>query len=285
MAGLEQRSKWCVHLDALIRYKAWRFAGTQSPYVFVAEYPKAGGSWFCQMLAECLELPFLRNTSLPLFRPKPAILHGHFLWRPGMPRAVCVLRDGRDIAVSSYHYLLFHLEDTSLGRKVRSDLAMNDPHDIRANLPDFLEYLFDAPPLGGRRFQWQRANWAKFVESWHGTDAHVVRYEDLLIDGPGTLDTCLQEMFGIRIPRSRLEQIVERFSFARQTARQPGQEDRKNFLRKGIAGDWRQQFSTNARRTFDRLAGDALILAGYEPDRAWVEQVQDCPTLAAPRAA
>jgi hypothetical protein len=38
-----------------------------------------------------------------------------------------------------------------------------------------------------------------------------------------------------------------------------------------VVGDWRNYFSPEARESFDRYAGDELILLGYERDRAWVE--------------
>jgi hypothetical protein len=63
--------------------------------------------------------------------------------------------------------------------------------------------------------------------------------------------------------------VVDEFSFERQAGRPSGQEDRTSFLRKGVVGDWRNQFSQEAREVFDRYAGEELILLGYEKDRQW----------------
>src|SRR3712207_8037395 len=43
-------------------------------------------------------------------------------------------------------------------------------------------------------------------------------------------------------------------------------------LRKGVVGDWRNQFSPEAREVFNRYAGEELILLGYEKDRKWVDR-------------
>jgi sulfotransferase family protein len=51
-----------------------------------------------------------------------------------------------------------------------------------------------------------------------------------------------------------------------------GEENKRSFLRKGVVGDWRNQFSLEAREVFDRYAGEELILLGYEKDRKWVRE-------------
>ena len=38
-----------------------------------------------------------------------------------------------------------------------------------------------------------------------------------------------------------------------------------------MVGDWRNQFTREAREVFDRHAGEELILLGYEKDHSWVD--------------
>lgn len=64
---------------------------------------------------------------------------------------------------------------------------------------------------------------------------------------------------------------MEDFSFAKQAGRKPSKEDKSSFLRKGTTGDWRNYFTPEAAEVFDHYCGDALIAAGYEPDRSWME--------------
>jgi len=66
-----------------------------------------------------------------------------------------------------------------------------------------------------------------------------------------------------------LKEIVTKYSFKNQTKREPGQEDKKSFLRKGIAGDWKNHFSKEACQVFDHYAGKELILLDYEKDHNW----------------
>jgi hypothetical protein len=56
------------------------------------------------------------------------------------------------------------------------------------------------------------------------------------------------------------------------TVRYEDLESKGNFLRKGIAGDWKNAFTPEAARVFDAYAGDLLIELGYERDHSWVDQ-------------
>ena len=67
-----------------------------------------------------------------------------------------------------------------------------------------------------------------------------------------------------------MEAIAKKFSFEQQSGRKPGQESKTNFMRKGIIGDWRNQFSPEACKVFNHFAGNELVLLGYEKDNSWV---------------
>jgi len=45
--------------------------------------------------------------------------------------------------------------------------------------------------------------------------------------------------------------------------------EKNSFMRKGIVGDWKNHFSKEARKLFDELAGEQLIMLGYEAGHDW----------------
>ncbi len=53
--------------------------------------------------------------------------------------------------------------------------------------------------------------------------------------------------------------------------RRRGNEQRTNFLRRGLVGDRPNHFTRSAAEAFDRSRGDLLIRADYEADRSRVE--------------
>jgi hypothetical protein len=68
----------------------------------------------------------------------------------------------------------------------------------------------------------------------------------------------------------RLKEVSEKYSFKNQARRDPGEEKKSSFLRKGIAGDWRNYFNKETRAVFQEYAGKELIRLGYEKDDSWV---------------
>lgn len=264
-----------IRLRALSHKVTWllgtRFPKT-IPLTFVVGYPKSGTTWVCQLVADYLMLPFPRYSILPI--GCPAVVHGHELVRKSYPRGVYVVRDGRDVMVSAYFHFSRPIPEGDhppMNRHQRGLFpGMVNKADVRTNLPAFIEGQMRHPHATAH-------NWARHVESYHDIDhPHfaMLRYEDLLADGPSALAEAMGRITGDEPDRERARTTVEKFSFARQAGRRAGQEDRSSFLRKGQAGDWVNYFSREAAEVFDQYCGQALIASGYEPDRSWVER---CP--------
>jgi hypothetical protein len=195
-------------------------------------------------------------------------MHGHLLYTPFLKNVFCVLRDGRDVVVSAYYHMLFENEKSSplLAKKTRGALQFDDYDDIQKNLPRFIEYLF---VIENRRMF--HFNWAEFINSWWGRrQAAFVRYEDLLAGAAETLKSPIERITGRGVDMTRLRAAEEQFSFARLVNRQAGEEDTRSFLRKGIAGDWKNKFTREAKEVFAHYAGEQLIRLGYETNNAWI---------------
>lgn len=263
------RERLHAKANTIVRYGMVYFLSGRLPLYVVNEYPRSGGHWVSSMLEKALQVPFPSNR-IPPFRP--SIMHGHYLHPRGLKNVVVVWRDGRDVMTSLYHHLLFNLpENKRVGfwaHTFRRDLPFSDYDNTAENLPVFLEYFFTRPR--GPHF-----TWADFARRWHNRPETVhVRYEDLRRDAVGELQ---QVVFGLTakpLDAQRAMAIVNEFSFERLSqGRQPGQEEKGSFFRKGVVGDWRNHFSREAGQVFDHFAGQELILLGYEQDRSWVETI------------
>ncbi|HBY93757.1 MAG TPA: hypothetical protein DEP84_07265 [Chloroflexi bacterium] len=264
------RSQWEVKADALQRFIMWFGLSRFIQYYLVAEYPKSGGTWFCQMLSTYLGIPYPRNQR-PHFILKPCILQGHFLpSRCWGKNVFCVIRDGRDVIVSAYYHFLIHSDRNIpwVVERTRRAMPFDDYEDIEKNLPPYIEYMFTGFNRGAFHFRWD-----EFIYSCLEKDVTVVRYEDLLENTVNALYAAIYEVTGKDPDLEKLQMITQQFSFENQTGRKRGEENVESFLRNGVAGGWKQKMSREAREVFDYFAGKALIAAGYETDRSWVD---DC---------
>lgn len=269
MSSLEKRSKTAVRLDGLQRQVMWHYLSGLSRYVRVSEYPKSGGTWLSQIISSYLEIPFPRNQRPSLVALQPCLLHGHHLYAENIQQIVCILRDGRDVMVSAYFHMLHHHRASHEGEAILKSLPSTDYRDVKRNMPAFIEYMFTNPSLGGRRFRRGKVTWAKFTESWLNQGANIVTYELMQRDAVSALVPVIERLTGVPINRSKLSECVEKFSFKNQTNRTPGVEDANSFLRKGVAGDWKEKFTAEACDVFKHFAGKTLINAGYERDMNW----------------
>ena len=233
------------------------------PLYIVTEYPKSGGSWVSQMLSDYLNVPFPRNQ-FPKFQS--SIMHGHYLYFPTMKNVFVILRDGRDIMVSFYYHCLFKNErfNARLVEITRRDLEFDDYDDIKNNLPVFIKYLFTHK-------RHSKFTWSTFVQNWIDKDVAFIRYENLLQDPIREVSSAIYEVCKLKTDEIRLGQIAEKYSFKNLTKRNQGEENKHSFLRKGISGDWKNKFSSEAKQVFNEFAGKELIKLGYEVDDSWVD--------------
>ena len=249
--------------------------GRELGIVLGCGYPKSGTVWLCQLLGTYLDLPYPRSYLAPI--AMAAVVHGHWDYDQRLPKTVYVTRDGRDVLVSLYFHNMRILTGSrnprrrqELARRYRAAFGPNfDATNSRANLKRFLELEIENPTGA-------HGTWADHVNDWAcgRPDVALTRYEDLLTDTATTIATAAETLQLRERDMERAEATAALHAFAAKSARKPGEEDRSSFLRKGIAGDWKNHFTSEAARLFDEVAGDALLKAGYEADRNWISSVE-----------
>lgn len=255
------RSRQVIRVEAL--YRTAMLAGFHRllGIILVTEFPKSGASWLAQMLAKSTGYPFPRQEFPPFGK---ALYHGHRIGVRSKGPVVVVWRDPRDIMVSWYYHTLVESDKNHPGfvAQFRSRLKFDNVEDIRTNLPKFIDFNFKTPIS-------PRFSFNDFFDYWYERPAAIdCRYEDLLI---APLETLIRVSNGLGFPLdpARAQQIVNEFSFQQQAKRAPGKENTASYLRKGVAGDWRNHFSDEAITVFRRHIGPRLIALGYEKGEVW----------------
>jgi hypothetical protein len=243
---------------------------------FLVSFPKSGNTWLKFMLTYLLsgrEADFDRDSTIIAqvgsHRATPSVLPGggrliksHEPYSGPQKRfyhkAIYLVRDGRDVAVSYYYTL------------IRRGM-------YEGNFGPFLR-LF----LGGGVDGY--GPWHQHVESWLASPLRsrgsllVLKYEDVLKEPVQNLSTVM-EFLGRPVAREQAEETVRAHSAERMRERERHsrfheQQERKEimFVRTAGSGDWARTFTAEDEELFAQATGDLLRRLDYEgasdrPDR------------------
>jgi hypothetical protein len=232
--------------------------------VVVTEYPKSGGTWLTGLLGDALGLPKRDiyigdgygafDASLhPWYRgaaslnvTESCVIKSHE--QPGSPLTdfpatfVHLVRDGRDVVVSKY---VFEKEFC-----------------VRNRILERFEESFDSyvPRVA--------AEWAAYVGAWLAQGTTMVTYESLLVDTAQTLATVLSRV-GLSASEAAIAHAVAANTKQKLHESLAAAFAHNTFVRKGVAGDWRNHLEARQADAFKRAAGAMLIRLGYESDACW----------------
>lgn len=65
-----------------------------------------------------------------------------------------------------------------------------------------------------------------------------------------------------------IDRIIAANSFEKVSGRKRGMEDRQQFLRKGVRGEWEEVFSEEQKAKFTQVGEDVIKALAYEPTLA-----------------
>jgi hypothetical protein len=235
-----------------------RINDRQPDDVYLIGFPKSGHTW-CQYLLAGLTcgidtarsqdalvqaiVPDLEFRSHYERFTSPVFFKTHQLPRADLRRVVYLVRDGRDALVSLMHY----------------QRAMG----LHPDWPTLIE-----SPTG------VAAPWHRHVAAWrsnpHRADILWVRYEDLLTDAEREL-TRIADFAGLTASAEAVAEAVDRARFDRQQQREaergwvtPEWPKDHRFVRRGIAGSFRDEMPAEAQSRFLEVAGVVLDELRYE---------------------
>ncbi len=193
---------------------------------------------------------------------KAALLHELF----PEARLINCVRDGRDTAVSLAFHQLGHEYAAGFGSREEFDrryrywiLGQGEPVG-----------LFAEETLRAYASEWEwcttKRNEAAAI---FGAGFVDVRYEQLLADPVGVVRPLL-EWLGVTSDEATARRCVETAAFEKITGRKRGQGTPRDFVRRGVQGDWVNYFTDKDKQQFKSApAGKLLIGMGYARDEDW----------------
>lgn len=236
--------------------------------VFVVTYPRSGTTWLQMIMYQLTTdgsmdfdhiadvCPWFERAALnkrnfeKLKSPRVFKSHLPYIWIPKRAcRFIYCARDGRDVAVSFYHFYRSHFR-------------------YRGSFADFFRYYMRGWVVWG--------SWWYHVKHWwkHRDNPNVLFlfYEDLVNDLEGTIRRIIA-FCDLDIPESEMPRILERSSFAfmkqyemkfdfatefmLEQGMTPG-----TFIRRGKAGAWPEYFDERQRAQYDAKTQRALARVG-----------------------
>lgn len=252
---------------------AYRQRGIDPTDKFLASYPKSGSTWVRFVIAQYLAdevgvgfenvkdyVPTLgKHAGAPRAVAGGRLIKTHESTRDSVQhggKTVYVARDGRDVAVSSYHYL--------------RRLGVYEG-DIGA---------FTGAMLAGRVYPY--GTWQDHVSGWldrrdqQPERVMVLRYEDMLTE-PYELAAEALSFLGITVEPERLARAVKENDLESMRSKEarvptatvsPRARDSQAtpFVRSGTARQWMQDLPSDAISRFTDQAGEALSRLGYGTD-------------------
>jgi Sulfotransferase domain len=227
--------------------------------LFLVSYPKSGNTWFRFLLAhlrgheatfaniEELVPDIYRSTGREMQRlASPRILKSHEPFDPRYPRAIYVVRDPRDVAVSYFHYL----------RKQRQ-------LDDETTLDELVE-LFVSGQLD------RYGTWGENVASWLTAERALrIRYEDALHDTPATLRE-IARFAGWEVSEEAIERAIAASAADRMRESEhewtalEGSRDDIAFVREARSGGWRDVLSDDAVALIEHAFAPQMQALCYE---------------------
>lgn len=183
-------------------------------------------------------------------------------------RKIVIVRDGRDAAISAFHYRKLMLERRLAWR--RSFWSLGKPVDIASK---YGMSIF----AGCRKIMGYGDDWrlARNIRTWRNRvrrvlryagrgELYVLRYEDLLLDFENTFSR-LVTWLGADNRLETITRVKQACSFESVTGRSRGVAG-KSVVRRGEYGVWRQELTKRDQSTAWRIAGSELEALGYGQD-------------------
>lgn len=235
--------------------------------LFLVSYPRSGNTWIRSIAAHLVcphedPLPHLDECIPDIYAvprrtlqmvPRPRVLKSHEYFDPRYRRAIYVVRDPRDVAVSYYHYEV-----------MRSRL----PPD--ASLDEFVvRFVAGRVDLYGR--------WSDHVRGWLDARQHdrrflLLRYEDLLSDVAAGVRQ-IARFVGSDASHDRVQWVSQACSVSSMRAaeadgrllsewpRRPG----SSFLRSGTSGAGYAELRPESLQLIEDAFAHELQRTGYLP--------------------
>lgn len=218
--------------------------------------PRCGTKWLQKIIVSLLNKPqnnlWLKVKNKLLVNGSDIVNHFH----EGLiedfsqnQKVIFIYRDIRDAIVSGYFYIKNELHGGSMGSTTEVFNSLSQEEGLKRHIIMYMKYRM---PVMNYWFNQNSPNLTK------------VKYEDLLYDREKWI-RYLNKQTGINAVEKIIINTVNKTSFQKMSGRKDGEENSKSHQRKGISGDWKNQFTNEHIEIFNQMGGEEfLVKLGYK---------------------
>jgi len=250
-----QRNSIMSRLQGRVSHKGWDIILNDD--VYLVSYPRSGNTWLRNIMTnlrfpdaewdlQSLAVVFPdKNSHIdPALVPRPRWIRSHNAYDGNYPKVIYMVRDGRDVAASYYHW--------------------SGANEFQS-FEDFLEETVLAPSSSesGSFFE----AWHRHVSGWldhQNENMIVVNYENLLSDPMIEIQRiCL--FVGLQRTSTEIEIALAKSTYEKQ---QKDFNNFKLFKNKSVGikagkGKWKDYFCSELLDKYWKVAGESMEKAGY----------------------
>jgi Sulfotransferase domain len=268
--------------------------------VFLVSFPRSGNTWTRFLVGNLIHrddpvsfvniehvVPDIAGLSQKEFRliPRPRVIKSHDCFDPRYRRVIYLVRDPRDVAVSSYYYAkkMKNVPDAVTIHAYITDHFMGGGDyngNWSENVGSWLINVENAASFcapdhqGNHRGPLAEPRWERLGARGHGREFLLVRYEDLLRDTEGGLAR-IARFLGVDPNPDRIRLAVERSSADRMRKLEVAQSgewtttrNSRNdiqFVREAKSGQWQESLGPESVATIESAWGYLMEMLGYQP--------------------
>tara|TARA_B100001250_G_scaffold398772_2_gene407421 strand:- start:32 stop:895 length:864 start_codon:yes stop_codon:yes gene_type:complete len=251
-------------LDASYR-KSGKFVYIKKNDLFITSYPKSGNTWLRLIVAnlyfknvnynniEELVPEIYQTNESKFINNKLRIFKCHDYYDHRFRRAIYIVRDPREVIVSSYFFAI------KIG-------VINKKYSKRKFVKDFLNGKFNS----------NFGTWNQHVGSWHGAkDQNIlfIRYEDLR-KRPGREIFKIAKFLKKRMNSKKISKIIRKTSFENLQGQEdkervnwvslPNNESKIKFFRSGKINSWKKFLIKKEVKKIEKMWGKNMKIFGYK---------------------
>jgi len=252
-------------LNIVVNELIIKFMGRSWEIILINEFPKCGATWMRRLLSDILEIDKTKGNvsstkKMGVLGPK-SIIQRHWLQDKGVYKTIVMLRDPRDVFTSFYFYENYFIKNKCQQDKYGWDINDSD----EKNLERYIIYKISNPADSTPGFSIEEF-WNVYKSK---ENVLIIRYEDLLKYTKKEVVATLKYLGYENVDNSKIDRVIESNDMRNLKKLDKNKSDKQSFYRKGISGDWKNNFTKEAKEYFKKTYGSLLIEMEYESDKNW----------------